>query len=60
MGIGTMRGVISAKLDKGKSKAFLYNLEFLQPCHSTLKIGDLLSESIELLVRYTYGQGSFS
>ena len=50
MGIGTMRGVISAKLDKGKSKAFLYNLEFLQPCHSTLKIGDLLSESIELLV----------
>ena len=38
------------KLSKGYSKAFLYNLEFLQPCHFTLNISDLLSLSMELLV----------
>ena len=57
---GNLSFVIEVSLARVIQKTFLYNLEFLQPCHSTFKISDLFSLSIELLVYYTYGQGSFS
>ena len=38
--------IVLIKLGRGDSKAFLYNLEFLQPCYFTFKISDLFSLSI--------------